>query len=231
MLAASGWPKMPKTPHSSLNLSNMVFRPPAARNVDRSPLTRRVPPRPPTDRSTIAPATAIRSRLPPVWPMTRAGTFAAAAWRSTPVTCSGTTETTTRDADSPNSAAARLTAAWLATCTPSSETSAPMPVVSNAHSAIVDRQPAVRAVVRRSHQPLRRRASPAAPAARAPHRDRAPGGMPRTRSCTTLRYSLPPNSPLPSPSSRIASPDSWNRRLTTRSACSSRPTTPIVGVG
>ena len=41
------------------------------------------------------------------------------------------------------------------------------------------------------------------------------GGMPRTMSWTTFRYSLPPNSPRPSPSSTMTSPDSWNLRLTT----------------
>ena len=107
-MAASGWPKMPKTPHSSLNLSNMLFRPPACAKyrsiaVDHDPLG--VVDR--HDRSRSAPPTAIRSRLPPVWPMTRAGTPAAAArCEHRRHVAPASTETTTRDADSPNSAAA-----------------------------------------------------------------------------------------------------------------------------
>src|SRR5205807_7276452 len=51
----------------------------------------------PTDTSiTVSPATAIRRRLPPVRPMTFAGTLAAAARCSTAVTSSGATPITTR---------------------------------------------------------------------------------------------------------------------------------------
>src|SRR5581483_9801011 len=51
-----------------------------------------------------APATAIRSRFPPVSPITRAATRAAAARCSTSATLSGVVDTTMREADSPNSA-------------------------------------------------------------------------------------------------------------------------------
>ena len=151
-----------------------------------------------------SPATAIRSRLPPVWPMTRAGTPAAAACRSTAVDVArATTDTTTREADSPNSAAAIVDARGRATldrfdrrlrrrcrrCRSSIRRASPP-----------GRRPSSRAP---SGSAARRRASTSsACSARSASRSSA-GGTPRTRSCTTFRYSLPPSSPRPSPSSTI----------------------------
>ena len=57
----------------------------------------------------MSPPTAIRSDRPPVLPMIRDGTPAADARRTTSETASGAADTTTRDADSPKSAAALLT--------------------------------------------------------------------------------------------------------------------------
>ena len=86
MLAASGWPKMPKTPHSSLNLSMHALRRPLTTQATRfakyrsiavdhtrsASLDRHVD-------SDVGRRRRSAARLPPVSPMTRAGTPAAAA--------------------------------------------------------------------------------------------------------------------------------------------------------
>ena len=112
MLAASGWPKMPKTPHSSLNLSIFTCGGPHLTAcafaadavglgcddyllVKATPLAAQTSARSPStssfalaDRQSIAPAppTAIRIAVPPTRPTSAAGTPAAAARASTAVT-------------------------------------------------------------------------------------------------------------------------------------------------
>ena len=179
-----------------------------------------------------APPTAIRSRLPPVWPMTRAGTPAAAA------RCQhlGHVVRRRRDDDARRRFAeqrGRVVHARIA-----------------ATDRRVDRRPRrrcrrCRSSIRRASPPGRRPSSraPTESAARPPastssacsarsaSRSSA-GGTPRTRSCTTFRYSLPPSSPRPSPSSTIdVAGLAGSGGSTTRSACSSSPTTPMTGVG
>ena len=104
-------------------------RPCAFRFVDRA------------DRRRRSPSTATLKRLPPVCPMTRAATFEAAARSSTLVRQSGATDTTTRDADSPKSAAASFSWRSDATRPPAIETSAPMPPVSKQLSATAIARP------------------------------------------------------------------------------------------
>ena len=112
MLAASGWPKMPKTPHSSLNLSNMFVQATRLREV---PLDRRRPHAlglvhrhvdhdraADRDPQPVAAGLADDARRH----ARRRRALAAPSSRR-----SGATDTTTRDADSPNSAAATFDAA------------------------------------------------------------------------------------------------------------------------
>ena len=193
---------MPKTPHSSLNLSSMSWRlhaTPFRRNTRLDALDAQTRSASSTDRSIDdrRRSTAIRSRFPPVWPMTRAGTPAAAALlQHGRQLHPATTDTMTRDADSPNSAAATFTRASRATLD------------------AVDRDlGAAYRPCRSSIRPARRRAR--RPSSRAPT-----GSAARSRACTssdcsarsaarssrrrhaahqivrsTFRYSLPPSSP------------------------------------
>ena len=218
MLAASGWPKMPKTPHSSLNLSNMSFRPRCfERNTVRSPSTRRARPRRPARRSRLAPPTAMRSRLPPVCPITRAGTprrrralqHLAVTSRARPRRRRATP--TRRTAPPRRSIAASRATLDAVDRHLGADAAGVEAALGERH-----RQAAVRAVVRRPDQPLVRPASRAAPAARARPSRSSAGGTPRTRPCTTFRYSLPPSSPRPSPSSTMTSPAAWKRRVDAR---------------
>ena len=137
---------MPKTPHSSLNLSEHV-QPlcyALSRNVVRSPSpsarsassTRHV------DRRSVPP-TAIRSRLPPVRPMTRAGTPAAAARSSTLVDIARARPTRRRARPTRRTAPPRRSVRGRARhrARASIETSAPMPPVSKQHSASVTAMP------------------------------------------------------------------------------------------
>ena len=57
------------------------------------------------------------------------------------------------------------------------------------------------------------------------------GGVPATRPCATLRYSLPPSSGRFGPSSATRSPSVPNHGAAIRSTSSSRPTMATVGVG
>ena len=220
MFAASGWPKMPKTPHSSLNLSSMSghcslhatrdafeVRSIAVAHDALGLVDRHV-----DDDARRRPRSA--ARLPPVSPMTRAGTprrrrpLPAPRRRSSAVA-----ETTTRDADSPNSAAASLSRGVARHVDARrSTTSAPMPPVSKQHSASVTaRPPSEQSCADRMSRSSRQR-RPAAAAARARASRSSAGGTPRTRPCTTFRYSLPPSSPRPSPSRMTTSPVRWKRR-------------------
>ncbi len=90
---------------------------------------------------TMSPPTAIRSRLPPV---RRRPAPARSRPPLSPAPSSHRRERrrrTTRDADSPKSAAAAFNAASRATCAPTIETSAPVPLVSKQHSASVTARP------------------------------------------------------------------------------------------
>ena len=215
MLAASGWPKMPKTPHSSLNLSNMLLRPHACAKY-RSIAVDHTRSASSTDRS-IDDRAADRDPQPIAAGLAdhaRRHVRRRRALAAPRVTSSGTTETTTRDADSPKSAAASFDARIARDvdavdrrprrrCRPCRS--------STRRASPPGRRPSSRA---RIESAARRRASTSSCcSARSASRSSA-GGTPRTRSCTTFRYSLPPSSPRPSPSSTMTSPAPWKRRPT-----------------
>ena len=142
-----------------------------------------------------APATRIRIRRRSR-PIAAAGTPGGAVTRrSNPATSSGDADTTTRDADSPNNVAAtgrppsrrRLTAGRSTPRRPCRRCRNSTRPASPPGRRRRNRAPTASAARRRvDEQQLQRRA-------RAPRS--SAGGTPRTRSCITLRYSLPPSSP------------------------------------
>ena len=203
-LAASGWPKIPKTPHSSRNLSNIrpfcaltttqctgftqwpdgarsssldrpstqiALRLAAERLVDRRA-------RPSTDDpdaiAADAPDHVRRARRPP--------RQAPAARRRR----LRLTDTTTRDADSPNSVAMSRNAADRRRDTPPRRRRRRRPV-SKQHSASVTREAAFGAVVRRPDESRRPRPRPAAAAAPPRAARSSAGGTPRIRPCIDLQ--------------------------------------------
>ena len=225
---------MPKTPHSSLNLSSMISGHPFLREIcARSQSDHAVRPRRRDTSTAIArrrPRSADdcrpsrRSRVPARRRRRRA--------RSTSVTLSGAIETTTRDADSPKSAAATFDRGVARHADGVERHLGADAAGVEAAFGERDRKAAVGTVVRRSHEALvgeRRRAAAAAPARRA--RSSA-GGTPRTRPCTSSDTRCRRARRGLSPSSTITSPAPLGTvAAATRSACSSRPTTPMTGVG
>src|SRR6185436_5580430 len=155
--------------------------------------------RPPTDN---------RTRPPPTRPMSAAGTPSCSASASASRSRPAATETTARDADSPNRVAISPNSASAATGGRSTSTPG---VPLKQHSATVTAMPPSAQSWADLKSP---RAAPAtstrwSPASRA--RSSA-GGTPRTSPCIVFRYSLPPSSGLLSPSRITASPSCWNRR-------------------
>ena len=157
-----------------------------------------------TRRSTVSPPTAIRSRLPPVSPMTRAGTprggRALQHFASHPRASRRRPRATPTRRTAPPLVDAAVAGDGRA---PSIDTSAPMPPVSKQHSASVTASPP-------SEQSCADRISRSSasvdeqrPAARARPRDRVPAARRAPGRARRFRYSLPPSSPRPSPSSTI----------------------------
>ena len=159
----------------------------ASRSIAESRPTRRVRRPPASRRPPRSPPTAMRSERPPVRPMIRAGTPARAACCTTSDTASGAAETTTREADSPNSAAARLTASAARHGDAIDRHVGADAVRVEAALRERHRQAAIGTVVRGSHETIARPVRRAAPAAPARRRDRAAGGMPRTTAVHELQ--------------------------------------------
>ena len=206
MFAASGWPKMPKTPHSSLNLSMVIcagsrFRRQircsiavdqtrSASSTDTSidDLTVDGDPQPVAAGLADHPRRHARRRRP---------------LRAPPCTSSGDADTTTRDADSPNSAAASFEPACCADVDAvdrhlGADAAGVEAALGQRHG-----QAAVRAVVRRPHQPLVGQLDEQILQRALARRDRAPAARRAPDRARASRYSLPPSSPRPSPSSTI----------------------------
>ena len=194
---------------------------PARASVDRRPrIARRRPGLP----------TAIRSRFPPVSPMTRAGTPAAAARCKHFRHIVGGSDTTTRDADSPNSAAASLIRRVSCDVDLERDLGADAAVPKQHSASVTASPPSEQSCAERTS--ARRPASRADPEGALAPRDPERGGAPRTRPWTTSDTRCRPARPRLRPSSTMTSPDPWKRpRQAARSACSSRPTTPMTGVG
>ena len=168
--AASVWPKIPKTPHSSLNLSmvclnalrghstGLVRRISCAgatagssdapidrvsRPARRAPTATHPSELPPSTAHSIAdsPSTLIRMAEPPVRPMRSAGTPAARAARARRRGRSVSALTMTRDADSPKSVAASRSTPPSDDGRLRSKSRRPMPPESKQHSASVTARP------------------------------------------------------------------------------------------
>ncbi len=223
MLAASGWPKMPKTPHSSLNLSSMLsMAAHAARPSERSRPGCRLHRASASSTAQVdrdaSPSTAIRSRSP-AGPADDARRHAGAARRvAAPASRrSGATLTTTRDADSPKSAAASGSTPPSPTPTPAIDTSAPIAAGVEAALGERHREPAVGAVVRRPDQP---RVGQRRPAARCSARSRArssAGGTPAHQTVHDLQVLAAAElaATLAEQHDRRR-PAAWNRRVDAR---------------
>ena len=227
MLAASGWPKMPKTPHSSLNLSNMGLMPPASRNIVHRvrPRALRVGDWRRVDRRCCSAHRQSAIDSPPVRadhssPVPRPPSRAA----STPSTACCATEITPRRGFAKER---RRTVRSSALAAPPSTASIDdvRADAAGVESAFRERhrEAAVGAIVRRAHQTARPRAATSSVCSARSRLQVERRRPPCTRPCATFRYSLPPSSPRPSPSSTIASP--------ARSKRAARPRDPRVRAG
>ena len=151
-----------------------------------------------------------RDAMPPVVPITRAGTPAAAGARRAAPRSFGRTD---RHDDARRRLAEERCATAVAAC--STRRSTRRADAAGVEAALGERHrdAAVGAVVGRAQQSAGRERRRPASAARASRARSSAGGSPRTRPCTTFRYSLPPSSPRSSPSRTIASPPPWNARV------------------
>ena len=233
MLAASGWPKMPKTPHSSLNLSNMSSGHTLRRNTARSRST--------TTRSASSTGTidhrlaADRDAQPVSAGLAddRAGTPAAAArCEHLASRRPATTETTTRDADSPNSAAATFTRAIARDR--ARRRSRPRRRCRRCRSSTPRASPRGRR--RSSRAPIESAARPRASTSSVLQRALGLEIERRRHAAHQIVHHLQVFAAAEL-AAALAEQDDRRRPTpgtgapTTRSACSSRPTTPMIGVG
>ena len=166
---------------------------------------------------------------PPAWPITAAGTPAAAAAPSTAATCSAATATTTRDVDSPNAASAAVHDRAPGAV---SEVDPESGVAAERHLAQRDREPAVAHVVHAGDLALaheRRRRARAAATRRVEIGDRRRAAVETVHDRGPLRTAeLGPG--LAEHDDRLAGGEPRRRRAVASSS-SIRPSTPTTGVG